>query len=217
MCGLLGCYAASPEEFPQSLFWEMANEVKIRGFHATGLTSSDGTILESKVEATGFNWFDRPNLIDKKSAILHCRYSTTSDLTYNQPIIKPMNALIHNGVVSQAAPSEWEDLFGVKCETTNDSEILIQLWNSGRHPLEIANSSQACILLEPNRMYFWRNEQRPLYYHKGKSFVLVSSTRDIFARCHLSANKCDPCVEYSVGEGCEISERQIRESMKDLQ
>jgi glutamine phosphoribosylpyrophosphate amidotransferase len=236
MCGLVGLAARNRKEFDFDLLIKMALEAQIRGQHATGIAflQTDGCMGHAKfpLPASDVDWSLFRNL-PILAAIVHTRYST-SDLQFNQPNMiddtegKYQVALIHNGVVSQADPSTWETLFGVKCKTRNDSEILAQLYAEGvRHPLEVEPSSQACIVLDRRNgtVRWWRNEERPLYFSSAKNRLVIGSTKDILIRSGAehegSREPCYPCVEYtfnlSSNSPSTINYRTIREPKADLQ
>jgi glutamine phosphoribosylpyrophosphate amidotransferase len=165
-----------------------------------------------------------------RAMIVHTRYSTSS-LDWNQPIYIddcfsiPEVAMIHNGVVTQAHPRRWKDLFGVTCSTENDTEILAHLYADGiTHPLKIEPSSQACIVLDlrDKSMRWWRNEERPLYYAANSRRVVIGSTKDILLRSGaeypVSIQRVDSCMEYALAlDSFTIDARHIREPREDLQ
>lgn len=231
MCGVIGLVNTNPNKsFPTELLRRMANEAQIRGQHATGIaTLDDRNYMEVGKVAIPASEYKFEHMIipyNTRAVIIHCRYST-SDLAFNQPMETEGLALIHNGVVSQADPSEWKKLFGVECETRNDSEILLRLIEQGYHPLDVQPSSQACILLDAiaRKLFFWRNEERPLYYTINSDYLAVASTRDILLRSAAATDddiwQCEPCVDYSVDLLLDtpfaLHTRSIRIASDDLQ
>jgi glutamine phosphoribosylpyrophosphate amidotransferase len=237
MCGLVGLAVNDPKEFDIDLLIRMSLEAQIRGQHACGIAilNEDGW-LGVKTASYPVDQLDWSELENYKicAAIVHTRYSTSS-LEYNQPMYierahgVPEVALIHNGVVTQADPSQWESLFNVKCTTRNDSEILTRLYREGqRHPLALRPSSQACIVLDSRDQScrFWRNEERPLYFvQRGDSFA-IASTKDILVRSKATDMagltnpivRTDPGVEYCLSlRSFILSAQTIYEYEEDLQ
>jgi glutamine phosphoribosylpyrophosphate amidotransferase len=237
MCGVIGLINLNYDRsFPTELLRAMANEAQIRGQHATGAAVlHDNNFLDHNVLSVPASVFPLEHLAygyNVRAAIVHCRYST-SDLSYNQPMVainlanyETDIALIHNGVVSQADPSTWNDTYGIECTTKNDSEILLRVYEQERHPLNIVPSSQACIVLDAidETVSFWRNEQRPLYYVYAENYIAVASTKDILLRSGAGLpsqiKECQPCANYSVSleeKPLRLSLTQIRLPDNDLQ
>lgn len=233
MCGLIGIVANKGSKFPSKLLTRMAKEAQIRGQHATGAAWMRHQKIYDNSLSTPAEFFPF-DLIheDTSAAIVHTRYST-SDLSHNQPMLNVNinenwtieSALIHNGVVSQAPPEQWESEFGVHCGGRNDSEILAKLYDKGEHPLLLRDTSQACLLLDAkdNTLRFWRNEQRPLYVTINEDYIAVASTKDILYRSGalkrgFEAKPCYPCSEYKVDLNTfTLSHEQIRLPVEDLQ
>lgn len=228
MCGLVGIAVTSwGTKFPTQQFKALMAEARIRGQHATGVAWAYDYGHRIKKDPVPEDQFDYPDLDGSQIAIGHLRYST-SDLEFNQPNAVDNMSLVHNGVVTQEPPERWEELFGVKCDTRNDSEILVRHMEKGEHPLHLVNTSQACIAInaEPEgdrSLYFWRNEQRPLYYVQFPEFIVVASTADIIHRALDvpldQIKQCEPCRSYSfsVGDNGELHSTLVREPLEDLQ
>ena len=107
----------------------------------------------------------------KVKMIAHARYST-SDLEFNQPLVSKNLAIAHNGVVTQEAPENWEKLFGFKCETRNDSELLLRALENNEDVAEkFPASSIAMVMLSCSGVL--------CYIGEGKIFA---STFDILKR-----------------------------------
>lgn len=229
MCGLVGIAVREHGvKFPVDLFKELMEEARIRGQHATGIGWATAFGSHVEKQAVPHDKFVYPMGFDQSVvAIGHLRYST-SDLEFNQPNFGNEMTLVHNGVVSQEPPETWEETFGVKCQTRNDSEILLQLMEQNRmHPLHLVNTSQACIAIQADGsdprehiLMFWRNEQRPLYYYNGHpDYIVVASTADIIKRVmNVFPTACIPCDTYSyvVGDGL-LYHTQVRKPLEDLQ
>jgi glutamine phosphoribosylpyrophosphate amidotransferase len=164
------------------------------------------------------------DLYEATIVIGHTRYST-SDIEYNQPISDGTRAIALNGVISQADPDKWPELFDVRCEGRNDAEIALQMLKQNRHPLLIEPSSQACVVINAreNTLEFWRNEERPLYYLDTSEYTLVASTQDIFCRVGIRDSKLtQACVSYTSRLWPRIPQRKlelksIRAPKEDLQ
>lgn len=220
MCGIVGVKQPDGSTFPVLAFSKLMEQASIRGVHATGVSYSLDCRLVTRKEPVPWDRFELPQaqMVLSTGAIGHLRYST-SDLDYNQPNHVGGLSLVHNGVVSQADPSTWEELFGVQCETRNDSEILARMMLDGRHPLTLVDSSQACIAIDDKgTIRFWRNEYRPLYFSFFAGALVVASTSDIIRRALplTEVVRCDPCVEYT-WDGKLLTSVQIREPMEDMQ
>jgi glutamine phosphoribosylpyrophosphate amidotransferase len=223
MCGLIAVVNKENGKFPVDLLTSLLLEAHIRGQHATGMSYIVGNELRHHIEPRDAKSFHIPfDVYDAKAAMIHTRYST-SDLQWNQPNFNESTSIIHNGVVTQADPLEWEGIFGVRCKTKNDSEILLHLMNQGKHPLELVNTSQACIFMDSIRqeLSFWRNEQRPLYYVNNDDFLVVASTKDIIYRAGILGMdvwKCLPCVDYTYDLHTEtLTQHSVRIANEDLQ
>lgn len=225
MCGLIAVVNKENGKFPADMFKSVVYQAQIRGQHATGLAFDNADELVVMIKALPATNVDMPiELYDAKMAMCHTRYST-SNLLWNQPNYTEHTALIHNGVVTQADPEKWEELFGVECATGNDSEILLRLMEQGRHPLHLENTSQACVYMDvaKGQLKFWRNEQRPLYYLENNDFLLVASTVDIIHRLGINrsfdyVHRCEPCVEYTYDINKKsLSQEQVRIPSEDLQ
>lgn len=225
MCGIIGI-VSKKQEFPVELFRQMLLQSQIRGQHATGISFIDDALCTTIKKPIPASEFELPEILkETKIAIGHTRYST-SDIDYNQPLSTGTKAIALNGVITQAAPEWWQDMFGVVCEGKNDAEIVLRtLVAKQRHPLLIEPSSQACVAIDSRAgtMEFWRNEERPLYYLDNSEYTIVASTLDIFCRVGLrDAIMCDPCFAYTVSRwgrnmGYKIEKIRHRPTHEDLQ
>ena len=134
---------------------------------------------------------DRFNEDGNLYLIGHCRYST-SDLRFNQPIqTNPDLAIVHNGVVTQELPHNWEYLYGYQTETANDSELINRTLEAGLDPQDIwADSSLSVIELRSDKsMKAYRNGKRPLYRTQMHNGTIFTSTKDIAIRAGLPDNQ----------------------------
>jgi glutamine phosphoribosylpyrophosphate amidotransferase len=189
MCGVIGISLDEVSESDLSLIQNVFLESMIRGKHATGVSYlKDGAIhtIKEPIPANEFvEKYDFHDFIDSKGGmnlIGHCRYST-SDLEFNQPIHIGRRSIVHNGVVSQELPSNWEELYGVKCETRNDSELLL-------HSRDILNewpdASISALILDTGGIEVLRNGKRPLYETFVQHGSFFTSTADIAKRAGLA-------------------------------
>lgn len=231
MCAVIGFYSLSVKELEISLLKQLFIESQIRGKHATGISFNQETISAPVDVKTFMEEFPFDILTGETLFIGHTRYST-SDLNYNQPLYWQNYSIVHNGVITQEDPSKWKEHFGYSCSTRNDSELILKGEVLGyKHPLlEFKNSSIACIVLQENRIRFYRNEFRPLWYFEFEGSFYISSTQDIIKRSFfkvLSLNvtpiKCIPYVDYSISNGVlelievkkEFSDKQINLSCSE--
>lgn len=214
MCGVIGIN--STEYIDKSIIEKLLIQTKIRGLHATGLSFIyNGTIFTEIVPSPSTNF--RVLDFKVKNLIAHCRYST-SDLEYNQPIFQENYSIVHNGVIDQSDPSGWAKKYNMKFRTKNDSEIILNYWVEGKHPLNLDGSMATVILsLKENCLNFFRNEQRPLYYSPNDNFTIVASTKDILKRAGFEHHvKTLPCYDYKLKDNI-ITKKLIRTPKEDLQ
>ena len=197
MCAVIGISIHDVSESDIELIKRIFLESRIRGKHATGVSYIKGDAIVTfslPVPADEFiQQFDFHEAIDNGDINLigHCRYST-SDLEYNQPIANGNKAIVHNGVISQELPENWEELYGIKCETKNDTELLLR--TEGNPFAAWPNASISAIVLYPNKLRVYRNGKRPLYETVVENGFILTSTKDIARRAgvHGIAKK----VEY---------------------
>lgn len=191
MCAVIGAIIRSPSLDQLNSVKRVFIESKIRGMHATGLSfvknSSIHTIKAPlDAEAFPFDFLSYLNEDGNLYLIGHCRYST-SDLEYNQPMANDSKSIAHNGVITQEHPSKWENLYGYKCHTKNDSELILQTIESCESPLHRwQNSSLAVVeLYADKKIRLYRNGKRPIYYTKIPNGWIVTSTKDIPIRAGI--------------------------------
>lgn len=185
MCAVIGISIHDVSESDIELIKRIFLESRIRGKHATGVSYVKGDAIVTfslPVPADEFiEQFDFREAIDDGmiNLIGHCRYST-SDLEYNQPITDGEKAIVHNGVISQELPENWESLYGIKCETKNDTELLLR--TQGNPFAAWPNASISAIVLYPNELKVYRNGKRPLYETIVENGFILTSTKDIARR-----------------------------------
>lgn len=198
MCTIIGAALTKANWKDIMLLHNILLESRIRGLHATGVSYLEGGVIQTIKEPMGaaefLKHYSFADFVDDDGSlrlIAHCRYST-SDLEFNQPIANSQLALVHNGVISQELPENWEGLYGFKCDTKNDTELLfktveaqIGYTEKGDDPLACwPDSSVAAIeLYNSGYLRAYRNGRRPLYWawYESKGFLIVS-TADILIR-----------------------------------
>lgn len=189
MCGIIGFSSKNTTAKDIEILRKVMIESRIRGKHASGIAWSDGSSIHSKVLPVPIDkliqGFDLNSLVVRGqiSVIAHARYST-SDIKFNQPIIGKDMAIAHNGVITQDNPENWEKSYGFKCETYNDSELLLRVLEKGKQPDEVFPDSSiaAVILTIKGEIKAIRNGLRPLWQGKIGQGVVYASTYDILLR-----------------------------------
>jgi len=195
MCAVIGALLKSPTSEQLDLVRNVFLESRIRGMHATGLSyAKNGKVvtLKEPVPAPDFSPLSNLEQMVNEDGNLyligHCRYST-SDLRYNQPIqINDKVSVVHNGVISQELPENWEKLYGYTTETHNDTELINHTLDAGLNPLnEWTDSSMAVIELHSDGFMTWyRNGKRPLYKTTLENGYIITSTKDIAKRAGIT-------------------------------
>jgi glutamine phosphoribosylpyrophosphate amidotransferase len=194
MCAIIGAFLEHPSARDLDTLANVFRESSIRGLHATGISWVKGEKIQTFISATPaaqfLEHFDLNRTINEDGnlyVIGHCRYST-SDLNYNQPLWNENIAIVHNGVVSQEMPENWEKLYGYKCETKNDSELILHTLKAKKSPLvEFADASMAVIeLYKEKKLRFYRNGKRPIYFTSLPNGGIITSTKDIAVRAGLN-------------------------------
>ncbi len=225
MCGIIGAVLKTPSADDIELVKNVFRESKIRGMHATGLSYVKDdklyTIKSPKPAdefVAGLDFSEFINEDGNLYMIGHCRYST-SDLEYNQPMESDNLSIVHNGVVSQELPQNWNDLYGIDCQTKNDSELILLVAENDDEPLRhwADASISVCELHKDKRFRFYRNGQRPIHAVALNEGFIVASTKDIFKRAGV--NKVVDLNFNTVYTliGFELSEEYISTNKKDLQ
>ena len=194
MCAVIGVYLQQPTAEDFEMVKRVFLESKIRGMHATGISflphwSNDAIeTYKEPVPADRFSWINKLEDCVASDGNLyligHCRYST-SDLAYNQPMVSVSNqkSIVHNGVITQELPENWQELYGYDTLTTNDSELILH----SEDPLrEFAHMSMGVIeLSQEKKIRFYRNGKRPLYLTSVANGSIITSTKDIAKRAGL--------------------------------
>lgn len=191
MCGVIGFKSDNVTDEQLELVRNLFIETRIRGKHATGVSYlKDGKLntIKEPVPADQFiekhnpsKWVDNGKL----TFIAHARYST-SDLRYNQPIADDNFSVVHNGVISQESPDNWNELYGIECTTKNDSELLYATLKQGKPPEYWRDASISTIYLtDQGELSYYRNGKRPLWITDFGGATILTSTKDIAKRAGL--------------------------------
>ena len=195
MCAVIGMILLEPTKQDFAMIRRVFHESKIRGMHATGISflpswSDEIVTIKQAVPADQFvdnhlhddNFKDLINKDGNLYMIGHCRYST-SDLEYNQPMESPAKSIVHNGVITQELPENWEGKYGYDCITKNDSELVLH----SNDPLrEFSHMSMGvCELYKDKKLRVYRNGKRPLYLTSIPSGCIITSTADIATRAEV--------------------------------
>ena len=226
MCAVFGAFLEKPIAQDLKMLADVFRESSIRGLHATGISWVRDNRVHAMISATPAGKF--VEAFDLKTAlnedgnlylIGHCRYST-SDLNYNQPLWDSNFAIVHNGVVSQEMPENWERLYGYKCQTRNDSELILHTLRAKKSPLvEFADASMAVVeLYKEKKLRFYRNGKRPIYFTSLPNGGIITSTKDIAERANLKGTvEVDMNSYVTVSKGSFVKEFVQIEGAKDLQ
>jgi glutamine phosphoribosylpyrophosphate amidotransferase len=223
MCSVIGALIKNPTAKDFESIRKVFLESKIRGMHATGMSivfNNKIVTFKEPVPADKFVHLDnlKEMVNDDGNLYLigHCRYST-SDLLYNQPIANEEHSIVHNGVITQELAENWDKIFNYKCETKNDSELVLH----SDSPLEeYTDASMAvCELTFDKTLCVYRNGKRPLYLTSLTNGVIITSTADIPKRAGIKM----PAVEVPMNTYLTFDERMtmhvktISTTHKDLQ
>jgi glutamine phosphoribosylpyrophosphate amidotransferase len=223
MCSVIGALIQNPSSKDFETIRKVFLESKIRGMHATGMSIVyNGKVLTFKEPVPADRFVHLDNLEEMVNddgnlyLIGHCRYST-SDLLYNQPIANEEHSIVHNGVITQELAENWDKLFNYKCETKNDSELVLH----SDSPLEeYTDASMAvCELTFDKKLLAYRNGKRPLYLTSLENGVIITSTADISKRAGIKM----PAIEIPMNTYLTFDDRAsmtvevVPSKLKDLQ
>jgi glutamine phosphoribosylpyrophosphate amidotransferase len=189
MCSVIGVFLRNITANDIDIVTKTILESRIRGMHATGVSYFKSGKIHTIRKPVSAKKFLEENSVenfvegDQLTMIAHCRYST-SDLEFNQPIYNKDLSIVHNGVISQELPENWESIYGIKTKTKNDTELLLHADN----PLVYwKDASISAIELRADKtIRYYRNGKRPLYHSKLKNGFIVTSTSDIMKRVDSS-------------------------------
>jgi glutamine phosphoribosylpyrophosphate amidotransferase len=221
MCSVIGALIQNPTSKDFEIIRKVFLESKIRGMHATGLSYiKANSVVTQKLPVSADKFpFDFESYLNEDGNLYligHCRYST-SDLEYNQPISNGTHSIVHNGVITQELAENWDKLFNYKCETKNDSELVL---HSGSPLEEYTDASMAvCELTVDKKLLTYRNGKRPLYLTSLVNGVIITSTADIPKRAGIKM----PAVEVPMNtyltfdENMTMNVEVVQTTKTDLQ
>lgn len=223
MCGIIGAFLQKPNNVDFSGIKRVFVESKIRGKHATGISYLKSNKIETIKESIPSDEFvekylhNMENFLNEDGNLYligHCRYST-SDLRFNQPLYNENKSIVHNGVITQELPENWESLYGHKTKTMNDSELVL----FSKDPLTEFNhmSMGVCELSLNKTLRFYRNGKRPVYLSRISNGFIVTSTENIAFRSGLSDTKMIDVNCYYGIDNFEITECKVVCDYEDLQ
>jgi len=190
MCSVIGAIIKDPTKDDFNMIRRVFHESRIRGMHATGMSvlyNNKIMTFKEPVPADEFRHLDDLEEMVNDDNILyligHCRYST-SDLEYNQPLANEKKSIVHNGVITQELPENWNKFYQYEFETKNDSELVLH----SEDPLrEFPDASMAvCELYDDGRLRFYRNGKRPLYLTNLPNGSIITSTADVPKRAEVA-------------------------------
>ena len=192
MCGIIGFSTTHKTTEQLELLHALMKESSIRGLHAFGVSFYNfyNDIVTEK-------WMELPSAIDfaGNTLIFHNRYSTSGDwhdVNNNQPIHtisydgKGDMSFALNGVLSMKLKEEYEEEYGIQCESENDAEIFNKLVAKGLSPVralrKLGKASFAGVYLKDGNLCALRNRKRPLYWFTKHGATYIVSTQDIAKR-----------------------------------
>jgi glutamine phosphoribosylpyrophosphate amidotransferase len=226
MCAIIGAYIENPSSRDLIMLADVFRESSIRGLHATGVSwVRDGEVktrIDSKPATQFLESLDLNNCVNEDGNLYligHCRYST-SDLEFNQPLWNENISIVHNGVITQEMPENWERLYGYKCKTRNDSELILHTLDAKRSPLvEFSNASMAVVeLYKEKKLRFYRNGKRPIYFTSLPNGGIITSTKDIAVRADLKDSvEIGMNCYTTIGKGIFQKNFVLIDDAKDLQ
>jgi glutamine phosphoribosylpyrophosphate amidotransferase len=225
MCGVLGIAIKNFNERDYDLVRSLFIQSMIRGKHATGVSYvKHDKVATIKDPIPANEWIQQQNLDDWKNedgnlyCVGHVRYST-SDLRFNQPMANDKIGIVHNGVICQESPDIWETRYGLKTETSNDSELILRAMEKEINPLEYFRpaSMAVCAVRDNKQIVAFRNEERPLYYSHGENGFIFASTENILLRSGLQFSVKAPMYEVFTVDNFNISSYTISTNVEDLQ
>jgi glutamine phosphoribosylpyrophosphate amidotransferase len=231
MCSVIGGFFDRPSKLQLDYIKNIFIESKIRGMHATGISyvknNKIQTIKKPIPSDEFFQDIDLKDFLNEDGDLYligHCRYST-SDLEYNQPISSEEISIVHNGVITQEEPDNWQKIYDIICETKNDSEFILKTLEENKEPLTAwPDASMAvCELHRNKKVRFYRNAKRPLSMAVFYNGIVVASTRDIIERAKTGREAaitldCKMNTVYTIdSENFKLEEELISTNKKDLQ
>lgn len=214
MCGVIGVFLRNVNDNDIEIVTKVILESRIRGMHATGVSYYKNGKIHTIREPISAKLFLEKHPVQKfvegnqLTMIAHCRYST-SDLEFNQPIYNKELSIVHNGVISQELPENWERLYGHKTKTKNDTELLLYSKNVF---IDWEDASISAVELTENKtLRYYRNGKRPLYHSKLKNGFIITSTSDIMKRVDpsIKSERLTPGI-YNIVKDNPLHENKIQ-------
>ena len=195
MCAIIGFISDNPTAIAVETLKRLFIESKIRGMHAYGYAAiQDGHLMEHK--SNGLK--SLLVTIEKPTRLIgHCRYSTSGDykdMNNNQPLRFGEEYLVFNGVIDMRTKVEMEAAYGIKMNSDNDGEIMLQTPN--RTGLLKSGITFSGLTLNLHALAFFRNEGRPGYKATRFGATYIASTADILRRCLLEPEPLNPHEVY---------------------
>ena len=117
-------------------------------------------------------------------------------------------------------PENWESLYGYKCKTRNDSELILHTLEAKKSPLqEFSNASMAVVeLYKEKKLRFYRNGKRPIYFTSLPNGGIITSTKDIAIRANLNdPDEIDMNCYATISNGILQKNFVLIDGAKDLQ
>jgi len=193
MCGIVGFIPRAHVDVVESrcAFDRLFRESTVRGLHAFGIASlsNRGLSVQRFFDPGGPAKAFDPTV----PTIAHARYSTSGDWRdegNNQPIVVGRSALVFNGVISMGLKSEFEESFGVRCDSDNDGEVFLRRLDAGdsasRFLIDLRGSFSG-LWIRDGLVMAATNGHRPLWRCEESGGVWYASTRDIFRRASFAA------------------------------
>lgn len=222
MCGVIGVSLTNPSSDDYETVRRVFTQTMIRGKHATGISYVKGGKVETVKRGEpviqflkNLNFADFVNEDGSLYLIGHIRYST-SDIHYNQPFSNGDISIAHNGVLSQDDPEKWK----YKCDTANDSEMILKSYENGKKPLEdfMLGSMSVVTITSDKKLSCYRNHERPLWHTIVDNGIIFTSTKDIAIRSGLNTPlKCKMFTEYNFEDNTLNTNQVEYNNIEDLQ
>tara|TARA_R100000388_G_scaffold94962_1_gene84481 strand:- start:4655 stop:5269 length:615 start_codon:yes stop_codon:yes gene_type:complete len=190
MCGVVGYSSQDPIDEHYSILHKLIYQSKIRGLHSFGYSYC----LNNKLTTRKYHNVDEVVLPQANKIVFHNRYATSGDYQdhiNNQPITNNNLSLVFNGVLDMRTKVEMELHYGIKMQTYNDGEIILQKCGANKDLLKdyignIKGSFAGLILTASNELLAIRNSNRPLWRLSHSNAIFYASTKDIFKRVDKS-------------------------------
>lgn len=180
MCSVIGYKG----DFDTELVKKLLYNSRIRGLHAFGYSFYLNNELTTR-KFLDYKLFEQSICEEKPNLfIAHFRYSTSGDyklIDNNQPLQQNNVCIAFNGVLSQKKKAEIEEEYQIVLKSDNDGYLLIQKLNDVDFLMK-KNISFALVGLQLGKLFFMRNEKRPLHVFESDKLKVIASTKDILQR-----------------------------------